>query len=261
MGIGVLLHTQVTLETPYLVTVRRSIREDVFKMESTLLTLTVQTRNHSKFIATTNTPSSREEWMDPRISIEVGQTMFRASVQSGESSGWDWRRSTVSLQELPELTRESTWLISEEIIIWLISEEIRNTPTTTSLWSGMLLVSTSYKLQVTGELQGDSILYGSGGYNINIYIYFAVESERAKYKLHLGAYTGTAGDGMRGTCGAHADGMPFSTPDSNSYCAQFWWSGWWYRRCFCAHLNNAYSNGFRWERFTLHLGLNLITNS
>ena len=103
MGIGVLLHTQVTLKTPYLVTVRRSIREDVLKMESTLLTLTVQTRNHSKFIATTNTPSSREEWMDLRISLEVGQTMFRASVQSGVSSGWVWRRSTVSLQELPEL--------------------------------------------------------------------------------------------------------------------------------------------------------------
>ena len=95
--------TQVTLETPCLVTVRRSIREDVLKMESTLLTLTVQTRNHSMFIATTNTPSSREEWMDPRISIEVGQTMFWALVQSGVSSGWVWRRSTVSLQELPEL--------------------------------------------------------------------------------------------------------------------------------------------------------------
>ena len=97
------IHLQVTLETPYLVTVRRSIGEDVLKMESTLLILTVQTRNHSMFIATTNTPSSKEEWMDPRISIEVGQTMFQASVQSGVSSGWVWRRSTVSLQELPEL--------------------------------------------------------------------------------------------------------------------------------------------------------------
>ena len=72
-------------------------------MESTLLTLTVQTRNHSKFIATTNTLSSREDWMDPRILLEAGQTMFRASVQSGVSSGWGWKRSTVSLQELPEL--------------------------------------------------------------------------------------------------------------------------------------------------------------
>ena len=105
IGIGILLHTQVTLETPHLVTVRRSIREDVLidKMESTLLTLVVQTRKHSKFIVPTNTLSSREELMDPRISIEVGQTMFRASVQSGVSSGWVWRRSTVSLQELPEL--------------------------------------------------------------------------------------------------------------------------------------------------------------
>ena len=144
IGIGVLLHTQVTLETPYLGTVRRSIREDVLKMESTLTTLTVQTRNHSKFIAVINTLSSREEWMDLRISIEVGMTMFRASVQSGVSIGLVWRRSTVSLQELPELKWESTWPISEEI---------RNTPTTTSSWSGMLLVSTSYRLQATVELQ------------------------------------------------------------------------------------------------------------
>ena len=72
-------------------------------MESTLLTLAVQTKNHSKFIATTNTLSSREEWMDPRISIEVGQTMFRALEGSVVSTGLVWRRSTVSLQELPEL--------------------------------------------------------------------------------------------------------------------------------------------------------------
>ena len=72
-------------------------------MESTLLSLTVQTRDHSKFIAATNTLSSREEWMDPRISLEVGMSMFQASVQSEVSSGLVWRRSTVSLQELPEL--------------------------------------------------------------------------------------------------------------------------------------------------------------
>ena len=92
IGIGILLHTQVTLETPHLVTVRRSIREDVLKRESTLLTLAVQTRNHSKFIATTNTLSSREEWMDLRISLEVGQTMFRALEGSVVSSGWVWRK-------------------------------------------------------------------------------------------------------------------------------------------------------------------------
>ena len=31
--------------------------------------------------------------MDRRISVEVGQTMFWTSVQSGMSSGWVWRRS------------------------------------------------------------------------------------------------------------------------------------------------------------------------
>ena len=66
IGIGILLHTQVTQETPCLVTVRMSIGEDVLKIQFALLTLTVQTRNHSKFIATTNTLSSREEWMDQK---------------------------------------------------------------------------------------------------------------------------------------------------------------------------------------------------
>ena len=83
--------------SPYLVTVRRSIREDVLKMESTLLTLTVQIRTIQSSLQQPFKQSSREEWMDTRISIEVGQTMFRASVQSEVSSGWVWRRSTGGL--------------------------------------------------------------------------------------------------------------------------------------------------------------------
>ena len=53
------VHTQV--QQPLLNFVERPIKEDVDKMESTLLTLTVRTRNHSMFIATTNIPSSRED--------------------------------------------------------------------------------------------------------------------------------------------------------------------------------------------------------
>ena len=45
------LHSQVHhLGIPYLVTVRRSIREDVLKMESTLFTLDMITWNHLKFL-------------------------------------------------------------------------------------------------------------------------------------------------------------------------------------------------------------------
>ena len=90
-----------------------------------------------------------------------------------------------------------------------------------------------------------------------IYDYFALESERAKYKLHLGAYTGTAGDGMR-ACGSiyNHDGMPFSTPDrdNDNYsrnCAQSYSAGWWYNGCTCSELNRSH-NGyiFRWYTFS-----------
>jgi hypothetical protein len=77
--------------------------EDVPVMESTLLILVVPTKNHSKFIAPISTRSSREEWMDLRILLDAGMSMFRALVQSVENSGWDWTKSIASLQELPEL--------------------------------------------------------------------------------------------------------------------------------------------------------------
>ena len=62
-----------------------------------------------------------------------------------------------------------------------------------------------------------------------IYNYFAIESERTKYKLRLGAYIGTGGDQMKVcTHRGNSDGMPFSTPDrgndnysANNYCAQY----------------------------------------
>ena len=77
--------------------------EDVPVMESTLLILFVPTKDHSKFIAPVSTQSSKEEWMDLRISIEVGVTMFRVLAESAENTGWDWTRSIASLQALPEL--------------------------------------------------------------------------------------------------------------------------------------------------------------
>ena len=124
-------------------TVRRSIREIVLKMESTLLTLTVQTRNHSKFIVTTNTPSSKEEWMDPRISLEVGQTMFRALVQSGVSSAW------LGLEKIHCLTTRTA---RNEVRIDMADfRGDKKYPYynlgTHQQWWGMLLVSTSYRLE------------------------------------------------------------------------------------------------------------------
>ena len=92
-----------------------------------------------------------------------------------------------------------------------------------------------------------------------IYDYFALESEQAKYKLILGGYNGTAGDGMRACGSSHNNvGMPFSTTDrdndnSKGNCAHFSSAGWWYNRCSCSDLNTPYSNnGYIpvWGRFS-----------
>ena len=48
-----------------------------------------------------------------------------------------------------------------------------------------------------------------------IYSSIAVHNAANKYRLDLGAYSGTAGDGMR-ACGANGDGMPFTTPDRDN---------------------------------------------
>ena len=97
-----------------------------------------------------------------------------------------------------------------------------------------------------------------------IYDYFALESERAKYKLRLGAYNGTAGDGMR-VCfdprSQNNDGMPFSTPDrdndnNSGNCAQINRAGWWYNACWCSILNKLYdNNGYmrHWYTFSSSL--------
>ena len=95
-----------------------------------------------------------------------------------------------------------------------------------------------------------------------IYDYFALESESRNYKLHLGVYTGTAGDGMR-ACGSsnNHDSMPFSTPDrdndnNSGNCAQSNSAGWWYNACYCSILNRPYNNNgymYRWYTFSSYL--------
>ena len=92
-----------------------------------------------------------------------------------------------------------------------------------------------------------------------IYDYFALESEQAKYKLCLGAYTETAGDGMKVcTHRGNSDGMPFSTPNrgNDNYsanCAKYNRAGWWYNCCYCSNLNTPFnSNGYmpEWPIYT-----------
>ncbi|XP_031565514.1 ryncolin-1-like isoform X1 [Actinia tenebrosa] len=75
------------------------------------------------------------------------------------------------------------------------------------------------------------------------YDYFAVSSERSKYKLSLGTYSGTAGDSL-----SYHRGMAFTTKDRDNdaksgNCAVNYTGAWWYKSCHYSNLNGLYHHG------------------
>ena len=72
----------------------------------------------------------------------------------------------------------------------------------------------------------------SGGSAYAKYGHFRVGDESSKYRLHLGSYSGTAGDSLQGK-----DGMMFTTKDSDNdqygsgNCARSRNGAWWYSTC------------------------------
>ncbi|KAL9989434.1 hypothetical protein ACROYT_G004000 [Oculina patagonica] len=76
------------------------------------------------------------------------------------------------------------------------------------------------------------------------YSSFSVTSERAKYQLNLGSYSGTAGDSL-----SYHRGSAFSTKDrdnddwSSGSCALGRKGAWWYKVCAYSNLNGLYLNG------------------
>ncbi|CAH3185883.1 unnamed protein product [Porites evermanni] len=109
-------------------------------------------------------------------------------------------------------------------------------------WLGLdkihrLTVSGSYKLRVDVE-----DLHGSTAFAQ--YSSFAVTSERAKYQLSLGSYSGTAGDSL-----AYHRGYPFTTKDhdndgnGSTNCAVADKGAWWYNNCYYSNLNGLYLHG------------------
>ncbi|OXB74426.1 UNVERIFIED_CONTAM: hypothetical protein H355_002491 [Colinus virginianus] len=69
---------------------------------------------------------------------------------------------------------------------------------------------------------------------------FAVGGPEDDFRLHLGAYSGTAGDAL-----SYHAGSPFSTRDHDPRgrprpCAVAYTGAWWYRNCHYANLNGRY---------------------
>ncbi|XP_019614381.1 PREDICTED: techylectin-5B-like [Branchiostoma belcheri] len=72
---------------------------------------------------------------------------------------------------------------------------------------------------------------------------FAISPESQNYKLHIGTYSGTAGDSL-----TYHDGKPFSAKDRDndvysSSCAQMFKGAWWYGDCYHSNLNGQYHLG------------------
>ena len=112
---------------------------------------------------------------------------------------------------------------------------------TGNLWLGYanihrLTASGNTVLRVELEDWGGNTAYAEYGT-------FEVDDESNKYRLTVGAYSGTAGNSL----GYH-DGMFFSTKDqdndwkSGGNCAQESKDAWWYKHCMFSNLNGRYHN-------------------
>ena len=130
-------------------------------------------------------------------------------------------------------------------------------------WLGLKKINCLTFSVCAAELRIDMTDY-KGIHKYAIYSSIAVHNAANKYRLDLGAYSRTAGDGMRAkSCSSysHNDGMPFSTPDRDNdnwsgNCAQEYSAGWWYNDCYCSILNRPYyTNSYmlNWYTFSRYL--------
>jgi len=76
------------------------------------------------------------------------------------------------------------------------------------------------------------------------YDMFAVTSERTKYKLSLGTYSGTAGDSLSGHRGQSFTAKDQDNDNHKSVnCAVHNKGAWWYESCYASNLNGLYHHG------------------
>nr|XP_020510769.1 proteoglycan 4-like [Labrus bergylta] len=81
------------------------------------------------------------------------------------------------------------------------------------------------------------------------YEHFRVESERMRYRLSVGGYSGTAGDALSFSKTYDHNNRAFTTPDRDhdrypsGNCGAYYSSGWWFDACMAANLNGRYYVG------------------
>ncbi|RUS86049.1 hypothetical protein EGW08_006203 [Elysia chlorotica] len=117
----------------------------------------------------------------------------------------------------------------------------------TDFWLGndnihALTSSGSWELNVEVKYKGDTREAN--------YKDFSLGDEDSNYKLHIGTYSGTAGDSL-----SRHDGHPFTTKDKDNdesdsrNCASTFEGAWWYINCHDSNLNG------KWMSITAHHGL------
>ena len=129
-------------------------------------------------------------------------------------------------------------------------------------WLGLKKINCLTFSVCAAELRIDMTDY-KGIHKYAIYSSIAVYNAANKYRLDLGTYSGTAGDGMRGCASVFDnDSMSFSAHDRDNdkgsrNCAQANRAGWWYNDCDCSNLNRPYinNNGYilEWSTFSRYL--------
>ncbi|XP_071173962.1 fibrinogen C domain-containing protein 1-like [Mytilus edulis] len=93
-----------------------------------------------------------------------------------------------------------------------------------------------------------------------LYDKFKIGDEKSKYRLHIGTYSGNAGDSLTGH-----QGRKFSTKDQDNdaysgNCAAMFKGAWWYNACHASNLNglylsgkhSSYANGMNWKSWKGH---------
>ncbi|XP_055515939.1 tenascin isoform X2 [Leucoraja erinacea] len=122
------------------------------------------------------------------------------------------------------------------------------------LWLGL---ENLHKITSEGRYQLRVDLQDEGDAAYAVYDKFFISDAKSRYKLHIGAYSGTAGDSL-----TYHQGRPFSTRDRDNdvavtNCALSYKGAWWYKNCHRVNLNGRYgvqnhSQGINWYHWKGH---------
>ncbi|TRY94041.1 hypothetical protein DNTS_011953 [Danionella cerebrum] len=121
-------------------------------------------------------------------------------------------------------------------------------------WLGL---SNLHKITSSGQYELRVDLRDKGESAFAQYDKFTVSEPRARYKVHVGGYSGTAGDSM-----TYHHGRPFSTYDNDNdiavtNCALSYKGAFWYKNCHRVNImgrygDNSHSKGVNWFHWKGH---------